>query len=390
MAVSAARRTSVLPTIVSLAAVPVLAEEPNGGLQFSLDYTAEAWTTLGGTASSGTAYLDNLDAVLEADLEELADWNDTRVVLYALYNNGTEFGGRYLGDLQGLSNIETGVDAVRLFEAFVETGIGPNGSVLVGLYDLNSEFDALDSAGLFIHSAHGIGTEIAQTGVNGPSIFPVTSLAVRLDYRWGQGWLTRAAVLDAVPGDPAHPAHTTIDLGGAEGALLIAEAERRLGSGKLLGGAWRYTAPFPDQLRNVQAGTAHEDRGNHGVYVRGEWRPGTWSFFARLGWAAPRFNAIEWYAGAGAVYDGEWTIRAEDRLGLAFALAEVSDRYRRARVLGGDIVASREFAIELTYEMPFGERLVLQPDLQYIGNPGLSDAADDAWAVGLRVVLSVH
>ena len=390
MAVSASLRTSVLPTLVSLAAVPAFAEEPNGGLQFSLDYTAEAWTTLGSTAASGTAYLDNLDAVLEADLEALAGWDDTRAVVYALYNNGTEFGGRYIGDLQGLSNIETGVSAVRLFEAYVETGLGARGSLLMGLYDLNSEFDALDSSSLFIHSAHGIGTEIAQTGHNGPSIFPVSSLAVRLDWRWGNGWLTRAAVLDAVPGDPEHPAHTTIDLGDGEGALLVAEAERRTGSARLLGGAWRYTAPFSDSLESARLGSAYEARGNHGAYLRGEWQPGTWSFFARLGWAAPRFNAIEWYAGAGAVYAGGWTLRAEDRIGLAFALAEVSDRFRQARALEGDPVASRELAIELTYEMPFGDRLVLQPDLQYIVNPGLSESADSAWAVGLRAVLSVR
>lgn len=62
----------------------------------------------------------------------------------------------------------------------------------IGLYDLNSEFDALDDAGLFINSAFGVGTDIGLTGVNGPSIFPVTSLAVRArdcqDFRvWAGG-----------------------------------------------------------------------------------------------------------------------------------------------------------------------------------------------------------
>ena len=150
------------------------------------------------------------------------------------------------------------------------------------------------------------------------------------------------------------------------------------------------TAAFSDLLESARLGSAYETRGNHGAYVRGEWQPGTWSFFARLGWAAPRFNAVEWYAGAGAVYAGDWTLRADDRVGLAFALAEVSDRFRQARALEGESVASRELAIELTYEMPFGERFVLQPDLQYIVNPGLGEAAGNAWAVGLRAVLSVR
>lgn len=385
------RRALVPAAALSLAALPVLGEEETAGaLRFSLDYTAETWTTLSGAHSSGEAYLDNVDAVLEADLGSLVGWRDTRAVAYALYNNGRDFGGRYVGDLQGISNIETGVEAVRIFEAFVETRVGARGSLLVGLYDLNSEFDALETSGLFIHSAHGIGTEIAQTGIAGPSIFPVSSLAVRYEHAWNARWRTRAAVLDAVPGDPQHPAHTAIELGENEGALVVAETERSLEDGKLLGGAWRYTAEFPDGLASARLGRPSENAGNHGFYLRGEWRPGPLSWFARVGWAAPRFNAVEWFGSLGAVYEGALASRPEDRVGIAVALAESSDRHRRARALAGMQTASRELAFELTYEMPVGDRVVLQPDLQYIVNPGLDPTADDAWALGLRIVLSLR
>ena len=58
-------------------------------------------------------------------------------------------------------------------------------SLLVGLYDLNSEFDANGTAGFFINSSFGIGAELGASGLNGPSIFPVTSLGTRL--RWCPG-----------------------------------------------------------------------------------------------------------------------------------------------------------------------------------------------------------
>src|SRR3546814_3364842 len=49
------------------------------------------------------------------------------------------------------------------------------------------------AAGLFIGSPHGIGTDFAQSGQNGPSIFPSTSLAARVQWAPAEGWAARAA-----------------------------------------------------------------------------------------------------------------------------------------------------------------------------------------------------
>ena len=381
-----------MPSVLALttSAPAAFGEETDTqAFRFSLDYTTEVWTTFGDAAESGAAYLDNLDAVLELDFEHLFGWRGTSGVIYGLYNNGREFGGRYVGDFQGVSNIETGVEAARIFEAFVVTEFGAQASLLIGLFDLNSEFDALETSGLFIHSAHGIGTDIAQTGLTGPSIFPVTSLAVRFDYRWSQHWLARAAVLDAVPGEPAYPKRTTVKLDSDEGALVIGEVERSTGTGKVLAGAWRYTGAFGDGLENGGLDAAHLDHGNHGVYFRGEWRSGSLAYFARLGWAAPRFNLVEWYVGMGVVYDGAATLRAGDRIGLALAHAKVSEQQSAAAEIGGGPVDADELAIELTYEAPLNDRFAIQFDLQFVANPGFDDDADVAKVAGLRFVWSL-
>ncbi|MDY6947997.1 MAG: carbohydrate porin, partial [Pseudomonadota bacterium] len=46
-----------------------------------------------------------------------------------------------------------------------------------------------------------------------------------------------------------------------------------------------------------------------------------------------------------------------------------------------------ESAIELTYRVQARSWLALQPDLQYIINPGTDPALEDAWVVGLRFEL---
>src|SRR3546814_5675296 len=183
--------------------------------------------------------------------------------LFRSYNNGRSISD-LAGDVQAVSNIETGVRALRLYEAWIDQKIGDAASIKLGLYDLNSEFDALDTAGFFVSSPNGIGTDIAQSGRNGPSIFPSTSLAVRVAIAPAEGWTLRAALLAGVPGDPDHHARTPIRLGHGDGALAVGEVEAPLGTGKLLLGHWRYTARFD---RNDGSGAA---RGNAGTYVRAE------------------------------------------------------------------------------------------------------------------------
>jgi porin len=111
-------------------------------------------------------------------------------------------------------------------EAWLDWGFhahGP-GSVRVGLYDLNSEFDTAESRGL-INSAYGIGQELAQTGHNGPSIYPVTALAARLAWTPAEPWLIEFAVVDGVPGDPDGTHRSRWHLSRSKGALRIGEVD---------------------------------------------------------------------------------------------------------------------------------------------------------------------
>ena len=158
---------------------PAEIDETPGPILLQLTYTAEVMGNASGGLRRGTRYLDNLDIVFEADMEKLVGWTGAQVHVYGLYNNGKSISD-LVGDTQAVSNIEAGTQAIRLCEAWVDQKIGDRLSVKAGLYDLNSEFDALDAAGLFVSSPHGIGTDFAQSGRNGPSIFPSTSLATRV------------------------------------------------------------------------------------------------------------------------------------------------------------------------------------------------------------------
>lgn len=348
---------------------------------FSVVYTADLRADASGGLARGARYLDNLDLQLAVDADRLVGWHGARWFAYVLHDNGVHLSPTLVGDAQGVSNVETDVRTWRLFEAWVEQDVGSFASVKIGLYNLNSEFDTTVSGGLFLVSSHGVGPDLSQSGRNGPSIFPSTSLAARAEYALGDHLLVRAAVLDGVPDDPAHPARTAVKLSGKDGALLIGEADWLTRRSKIALGTWRYTSPFN------RLGEASRARGNGGAYLLAETQltgagerggPGL-SGWVRIGAADARFNPIAQYLGGGVVQNGVGS-RKDDQLGLSLALARFGPR---ARGLGATV--GQEAVIEAAYRLAPASWLSLQPDLQWVVSPSGRRDVPNAIVTGLRV-----
>lgn len=282
-----------------------------------------------------------------------------------------------IGDIQGVSNIEA-AGLGRVYEAWIHLPLGRKGTILAGLYDLNRDFYVTEAATLFLNGAHGIGPEFGLTGVAGPSIYPATSLALRLQREVTSGLTLRGAVLDAVPGDPAHPGTWGISLSREEGALLVAEVELARGTLplRLAFGGWNYTAGF-----------AAEDgegisRGNRGAYVlaEGEVAGGAGGSclraFARAGRAAPHYNVVASALGGGLVLEA----RPEGpALGVALAAAAPG------AACGDAAECAMEGNLELTVRLPVTPSIQILPDVQFIRAPGMRRAQATAVVASVRV-----
>ena len=369
-------------------ATPAVVEEKkqSPAVDLSVLYTAELWADARGGIRRGTRYLDNLDVTLTVDAGRALGWQGATLFVYGLYNNGHAFSGDLVGDAQIVSNIETGVRAARLYQAWVEQQFaGGRASLKVGLYDLNSEFDTTNVGSLSLLSSHGIGPEFAQSGRSGPSIFPYTSLGVRGQYKAGAITL-RAALLDGVPDDPEHLRRTAIKLGLGDGALAVAEVNWAGRLGDVTLGAWRYTARF-------ECWSGANSRGDGGAYLVAERRlthagdgPGDkrgLAAFVQAGLAAPHFNRISRFVGGGLVYTG--VASDGDRVGITLAHAGFSPGYRRTAATQAVRVATAENVVEVTYRRALGAWLTVQPDLQYVVHPSGGPTRHDALVVGLRV-----
>lgn len=372
-----------------LAPALVTAAMPDG-LELEAVLTVDAMSNRTGGLAEGSEVMSNLDLVMAMDLEQLCGWTGGSALVYLLADYGRGINER-VGSLQGVSNIEAAPEA-RVYELWLNQRLWDDRlSLRFGLYDLNSEFDAIDTASLFINPSHGIGPDFSQSGGNGPSIFPYTSLALRAQVEAGARTSLRAMVADGVPGDPSSSAGTDIRFRRGDGVLAAVEADLDLGRDGALRrigvGVWGYS----ESSEEGPVGEAIAPRRNRGLYLlgeaavdRGPFAGSAW--FVRLGGADERVNVIDLYLGLGGVKRDLWT--DGDRLGLAVAAAHIGDHYRRAVAEDGGSADSSEVILELTYLWPVLEWLELQPDLQYVIHPGADSALDDALVVGLRAVLS--
>ena len=358
-------------------------------------YAGEILHNADGGLRSGTAYLDDAGITVQTEFESTSGDAAGTFFAYFLYNNGTTFSPDFVGDIQGISNIDA-IEALRVYELWYEQPLSNTVSVRFGLYDLNSEFDSIETSVLFVNSSHGIGADFAQSGVNGPSIFPVTSLAARLSWNIGGGNSVHYALLDGVPGDPDHPSRTAIKLGGDDGALHVLEYNHQFSSGTRAGlGTWMYTADFDVIEAGNPAADPRRDDGNNGTYgfvelpVYSSAASDTRiDAFLRYGVADDAINTLDSYFGAGVVATGLLPGRPDDKLGFALARASLGSPARQALAAEGTATESFELNLELTYSAQVNGWLRLQPNFQYVVNPGADPSLKDALVIGFRFEMS--
>src|ERR1700737_4866801 len=170
------------------------------GIRPALVYNGAGFANLGGGIRSQGTYTGNLNLQLTVDGASLLGWKDTLFYIDGLWIHGGQ-PSNFIGDAQGVSNISA-PSAIKLYEAWGQKNfLDSQFSALAGLYDLNSEFYRLQSAGLFLNSSFGIGPEFSKSGREGPSIFPNTSAGARFTIKPIKQIVFRTAVLDGVPVD---------------------------------------------------------------------------------------------------------------------------------------------------------------------------------------------
>jgi porin len=374
-------------------AAPVAAQETGEGSSFSLSaaYTGDIRRNTTGGLAVGAAYADAVDLGVVWVSEGL--FSDARMTtsLSVMYLGGGDITGEYIGDLQGVNNLEAG-NGWKLYESWVEFRFGESSSTLrAGVLDLNAEFDTPVTQGIFTASPFGIGTEFSQTGSRGPVCWPTTGLGLRAAGDFNDNLHWRFGAYDGAPGTHRDSFSST-RISSDEGALFVGEIEYSSQTvHKLALGGWVYTAGF----ESIGAGAAPsaEERGNQGFYVHLDTRLGSvgpvdFDGAVRAGAAEARFNAVDRYVGVAFTANHLVPARPGDTLGFGVAHAALGDAYRALRAFDGQPSSAAETTFELVYRAELTPWLSVLPNVQFVRDPGADPVVGDSWVAGLRFELT--
>lgn len=363
-------------------------------------YYGEEFGNLGGGTGRGGNYEGLLKLGLTLDLEKLAHWTGGSLYASVLYPHGLGITNRYVHDYNVLSNIDA-YDSWRMHEAWVQQDFAEKRfSLRVGQLTTDGNFFTSDSAGLYVNSAFGVvGTALHNVVT---PIYPVGALGVQMKIAPVPQFYFQAMVVNDDPGaqDGNNKRGLRYNLGGGAGALVFYEAGyQRAGTddapvleGKYKLGGYYDSATFADN----RGGTAH-----HGTYAfyavvdqqlyREPLPPKTpfrgLAAFSRVSLAPEDRNPVSFYFDAGLNYTGLIPGRDNDILGVALSYERLSSELRQPT--GEPVPSHHEHILEATYLAIFdNDHFAVQPDFQYIFNPGGTGRTPNAVVAGLRFIIT--
>ena len=350
----------------------------NEGVDISLNYHTDVFSNINGGIKRGSGILSQADLRLNLDGDKLFHLSETKAFVEFISLTGARPNQQYVGSLVQVNSSEPNKSMTRLEQVWIAKDLYEKKlNILVGLYDINTDFYLTNSASIFLQPSYSIGNEIAQTTVNngniyGTSTFPVRSLAARVKYSPNDNFYFQTAIVDALVAKTTDNINSTnIKVSKNDGAMVIAESGSTSSYGTYTIGIWQFSKKFPDLINSQIL------RKNQGYYLTGEKslysKNGRELFaFIRFGAADKRVMQIDQMWSAGLVLNKVFEGRDNSQLGLAVSRAHVSKNYAQYLLNMGQKTRNCEISYELTYSDKLLPWLQIQPDLQYIVKPTLS------------------
>jgi len=362
------------------------------GVMVELTHKSDVLSNSSGGVAQGSAWLMNSEVSAGFDLNKLAGMEGASGFIQFHSQHGDLSINDRVGSFAGVSNIETGLKNSQFYQAWLQQNMAEDQlSVLAGLYAIDSEFYVTDTSGLFLQPPYGMSAEMAQTGRNGPPVFPTGALGVRVKYAVGEHYV-QAALTDGVPGDPNNPTGTQVKLAKGDGVLGVVEfGYTPIGDdgaiAKTAIGLWRYTTAATD-LSELDANGVSLSRPDQGMYIIAEQtllaeqdQPGQGlAGFVRFGVVNKDVYQADWSASIGLNYQGPFDGRDDDAVGLALTNSHAGSKYQSLNSSDAS-----ETVVELTYRAQVQPWIALQPSVQYIRNPNMDPSLKDAVVAGARI-----
>ncbi len=386
------------------------------GISLAIQETSEVLGNPAGGIKQGAEYDGLTQVLLQLDTARAFGWYGGLFNVSALQIHGRNLSAENLLTLQTSSGIEAD-RATRLWELWYDQKFLEEDrlDIKVGQQSLDQEFIVNPNGAYFLNTMFGWPLVPSVDLPGGGPAYPLSALGMRVRYRPIDPINILVGVYNGSPsptnqGDPqvANPSGTSFPLNG--GTLTFVELQYTYpaigamelpGQGAPLGhtwrlGAWFNSESFADQRYDntglslaspASNGIPLSHHGDFSLYAvadqmvwRDEGNPNrSVSVFGRvMGTPQADRNLVDLSLNAGVVYHDPIANRPDDTLAIGMGYAHVS---RRAAALDQDAagyaqgsgltpIRTSETYVELTYQYQVRPWWQIQPDIQYIFNPG--------------------
>ena len=353
------------------------------GLSFEFIYRQDfIWNTHGGESTNSTPHMPRMAGMyFELETAKAGLWENGTFFLGLEYITGSNPSTESrVGDWQWLSWISTDRRHSQISEAWYRhTFLEEKLWFKFGKMEANYEFNAIDYSFNFLNSS--------------AMLNPTIPIPTYPDQDWGLAvgivpadWFScNFGIYQGKINGSRSVGNTLDDL---RGPMLIMEPSFQYElaglPGKVNIGAWwngrTFDAYHENRTNRTEYGSSY---GFYGFIQQLLWKENTDSdceqgigAYAEYGWTPGARFEVDNFVGAGLNWQGAIPTRDDDALGLGAFTVFFSD------TAGFD--ESSETAVELFYKAYVTSWLVLQPDVQYITNPGGTNNSN-AVVVGGRV-----
>jgi porin len=391
------------------------------GVQIFGNYTVEVWGNTVGGLKQGALYTGLLGFGANVDLEKLIGWKGATIHNNWFWLSGRDASGDLAGNFLTISDI-AGFDTLRMDELWLQQNLLDDRiSIRLGQIRADTEFVISETSALFLNATLGFPAFLYTNLPDGGPVYPMGTLGIRLAFNPVKAFTFQTAIFEGNKFPQNVNRHGfRYSLNPEFGYFWISEAQLRWfqnedpsglpGTFKL--GAWVHTARFTnpvdgelldgnygfyfivDQVlyrqrdQTVAATSEKDDKtvSSNKDAAKGSGKGLNW--FGRLGFAPQDQNFIGFYFDTGLTYKGLIPSRDDDTIGIAFDYAQLSVVAQEAAIVSGSVGVGAEMVLEVTYQAQITKWLSMQPDLQFVVNPGGNQDLKNAFVIGLRVAIT--
>jgi porin len=384
------------------------------GIKPLILFITDPFANMTGGLRRGFSEYDLLALDLFLDTNKLLGWPGGEFHLGFANNSGTSLSQKYVGNNFPVQLADVASPDPRLtYLSYTQSLFDDKLSIRVGRLTINSVYGEEFAGSQYFKAFTSVAFDLVPLGIflNAPGAFgyPLTTWGARVKFEPVESLY---AMVGCYNGDPTAKEgdRNGVDFTLRGPAFVIGEVGYRRNYGKDatgLPGSVKLGAYFNGGSAEVfdsgLAGRPNETvQARYGFYVLGDQAIVRWGdlenrhlgVFAALVCAPDqRVNQMPYFLDAGLVAYGFLPNRPRDFAGLGLAYGPYSSDLRHAEEVQAVTdpsvgVQNWEMTLEINYGCTVKPGLLVQPDLQYLINPGGNKAIPNALAAGVNVVFN--